>query len=182
MEAAREKATEDSLAKLAAKKAAAEVVAKELDGAAGSAHDADDAEAKIWDEKYWKHLRTGNGKTTGFASYINSRLDELQDAPNEVMARLITKWHTHYKEPFPTLDKDKDNPDQGQGEDRETAHTVNKTGFLEIDQALDALGPDGPEIYDRAKNNLRYRDGAHTTAMAVEIAKEMSAIVDRGEG
>ncbi|KKL99866.1 hypothetical protein LCGC14_1810090, partial [marine sediment metagenome] len=139
-------------------------------------------------------------------------LDELQDAPNEVMARLITKWHTHYKEPFPTLDKDKDNPDQGQGEDRETAHssseypegplpwgagdeleaarkeeaerkpTVNKTGFLEIDQALDALGPDGPEIYDRAKNNLRYRDGAHTTAMAVEIAKEMSAIVDRGEG
>ncbi|KKK68720.1 hypothetical protein LCGC14_2941240, partial [marine sediment metagenome] len=37
----------------------------------------------------------------------------------------------------------------------------------------------GPEIYDRAKNNVGYPNGAHTTEMAVAIATEMSAIVDR---
>lgn len=203
-------AAADSLAKLAAKKVAEgqptiekPITGEQLDAAVGSAHDADDPEAKIWDEKYWKDRRTGNGKTTGFASYINSRLDELQHAPAEVMARLITKWYSHYKAPFPTLKPL--NPGQDKDEDPKTAHsssepppddgpppwetgenegegkssTINRTGFPEIDQALDALGPDGPEIYDRAKNNVGYPNGAHTTEMAVEIATEMSAIVDR---
>ncbi len=171
----------------------------------------------LWKEANYKGRRTGNGKTTGLAGWVNRNRHILFKAPNEDLAKILTKWPTYYKTPFPTLGPL--NPDQDQGKDEKNATsssgpvpdyteplssppwdqktpqdmgvdlnpntgpptkpTVNQTGLPLTDAALDALGPEGPEIYEQAKKDLAFPDGPYTSMMDKAIASRMSTIADR---
>ncbi len=202
------------------KKPAKELPASLWDGTSlweGILQDDMPAGPPLWKEENYKGRRTGNGKTTGLAGWVDRNRHVLAKAPNEDLAKILTKWPTHYKTPFPTLkalnpgqDPDKDqeiapssqepapgsNDDDsstwGAGDELEAGRkeeaeqkqtpTINRTGFPEIEDAIAALGPDGPEIYQKAKEETGFKDGAHTTDMARVIARRMSTIVDRVGG
>ncbi|HEA67972.1 MAG TPA: hypothetical protein ENI07_14295 [Desulfobacterales bacterium] len=150
----------------------------------------------LWKEANYKGRRTGNAKTSGLAGWVNRNRHILFKAPDEDLAKILTKWPTHYKIPFPTLEPL--NPGQDQAESTKTAHssqgpapegnenqqekppsTVNQTGFPLTDAALEALGPEGPEIYEQAKKDLAFPDGPYTSGMDKAVANRMSTLVDR---
>ena len=57
-----------------------------------------------------------------------------------------------------------------------TVPTTNRTGFPETDAAIEALGANGPEIYEKAKQEINFPDGPFSDVTDKAIAARMSRI------
>ena len=108
-------------------------------------------EPNPWDPKQYSSMRSGNGKTTGFAAYVKNHADTFASQSDEFKSAAKEKWARVYSDkPFP-LDSDKVNI-FGTGP---VSSFYIECPDAEVDAKCDDIY-DNPEKYQLTKEYLKY--------------------------